>query len=206
MSKANEIIKNIKSAIINIEDFVQIEERDEFEIIEFADDKQSYIVKERISEDLCTVISTNEFEIFYFKNKVFKVKNSKIFKFIPIDGDNGLIAKIEDERVRGGKSKRCDCVFFDENDFCFLELKSDATSTKKRAIRSNRKEATEQLGSTIRQFDILLNNDYQGLNLEAFIATPPTYPRNDTAWKVLARNFVAEYNVTIFETNEKICL
>lgn len=205
MSKKNEIIEVLKSKIENINDFIQIEKRKVFEIIEFANDKQSYIVKEQTGESLCVVCSAQEFEMFYHENKVFKVRNSKEIRFIPIDGNNGLMTNIDAERIRGGKLKRCDCVFFDENDFCFLELKSDAVSTKKRAIRSNRKEATEQLGSTIKKCDELLDNDYRGLNLEAFIATPPTYPRNDTAWKVLARDFVAEYNVMIFETNEKIC-
>jgi hypothetical protein len=206
MSKAEKIIENLKSKIDKIADFVQVDKRKVFEIIEYEVDKQSYIIKNRKTADLCEVFSADGLEIFYHENKVFKISNSVTMRFIPIDGNNGLFTKIDTERVRGGKSKRCDCVFFDEKDFCFLELKSDAISTKKRAVKSNRKEAILQLGNTIRRFDELLENNYQGLNLEAFIATPPTYPRNDTAWKVLARKFVAEYDVMIFETNEKICL
>ena len=64
-------------------------------------------------------------------NKLFNVSNTKIVGFIPIDvdGKNGLL--------RFGNSS-CDFVFFDENYFCFLELKLNVISTEERSRHKNR--------------------------------------------------------------------
>ena len=104
----------------------------------------------------------------------------------------------------GFKASYCDTIIFDNNYFCFLEFKLNATSVEIRAIRKNRKKAISQLSNTIDYFDNKLDKDYSGLNLEAFVVTPRTYPRKDTAWSNFEIEFLEKYGIPLFEKNEKI--
>ncbi|MBD2317439.1 hypothetical protein [Phormidium tenue] len=102
--------------------------------------------------------------------------------------------------------KRCDFVFFDEYNFCFVELKLNATSEKKRRIRIIRMDAIEQLKNTIALFDDKLEGNYEGLLPEAYVCTPQTYPRENASWQNLAERFLEEVRIEIFEKNEKTSL
>ena len=114
-------------------------------------------------------------------SKWFVIENVKRVAFLPIDGRRGLI---------GFGTSQCDFVLFDEKDFCFLEFKLNATSVSENAIGKNRREAAKQLLCTIQEFDIKLDKNYQGLNLEAYICTPLFYPRLNASWQELAEEFL----------------
>ncbi len=94
-------------------------------------------------------------------------------------------------------------MFFDENDFCFVEFKLNATSVRK--INKNRIYAVEQLKNTINLFDNNLDKNYGGLNLEAYVCTPEFYPRLNASWQELAQDFLEEYGIPLFEINDKTC-
>ncbi|MFO5476844.1 MAG: hypothetical protein ACLBM2_23625, partial [Dolichospermum sp.] len=129
--------------------------------------------------------------------KLFNISNAKMVGFIPIDGKKGLL--------RFGNS-HCDFIFFDENDFCFVEFKLNATSEEERAISKNREKAIDQLTNTISWFNLKLNRNYAGLNLEAYVCTPEFYPRFNSSWIALARKFLEEdHGFPVFEINYKIC-
>ncbi|WP_448790628.1 hypothetical protein [Bacteroides graminisolvens] len=128
------------------------------------------------------------------KDKWFSIVNSKTIYFIPIDGKKGLL---------GGISN-CDFIFWNKKDFCFVELKLNATATDDRAIRKNRQKAISQLKETIFFFDGILNKDYFGLNLEAYVSTPDIYPRENTAWQSLKVEFLEKTGIDLFEKRAKI--
>lgn len=127
----------------------------------------------------------------------FSVVNQSVndIHFIPLDGD-GII---------GRSMKCCDAVIFDNTHFSFLELKLNATSLKRRAIYENRMDAVKQITSAILFFNDKLNSEYEGLELEAIIATPKTYPRANASWGKIAAKFTKDNNgIKIFEATEKV--
>lgn len=195
MSKKSEIVAKIKIPIANIEEYLQLEERMEFEIMDYKG--QSYIINEVLSDSECSLKDELNIISDYNNQKVFYVKNAKGVYFIPIDGKKGLF---------GYGDSFCDCVFFDENNFCFLEFKFNAESLKLSMIRKNRKKAVKQLGNTIEEFDELLDYDYSDLKLEAYMCTPIVYPRESEGFQDFKVQFFDDYEVELFERTEKICL
>lgn len=175
MSNLIQLLNNLGNVKNDISNFIKIETKD-FYIIDI--DGQSQISDTTVVDACFSVINEYSDDIY----------------FIPIDGKNGLF---------GFGNSNCDAIIFNKEYFCFLEFKLNATSTKERAIRKNRKKAISQLSKTINYFDEKLEKDYCGLYLEAFVSTPTTYPRKDTAWMDLEVQFLEEYGIPLFETNEK---
>ena len=195
MSKFEDIKELLSTAFDNFSDVLEIEMRSEFSMIDYQG--QSFIIKNVSSDDNTFTIKLNVVDT--VKNgfditKLFNVINAKVVGFIPIDGKKGLL---------GFGDSHCDFVFFDENDFCFVELKLNATSLKK--VDANRKKAISQLTNTIDLFDNKLVRNYAGLNLEAYVCTPKFYPRFNSSWIAFAKDFLEEYGFELFEINYKIC-
>lgn len=71
------------------------------------------------------------------------------------------------------------------------------------AVNKNRKKAIKQLSNTVETFDDKLDMDYTGLDLDAIVSTPETYPRHDTAWVNFEVEFLEKYGVPLSETTEK---
>lgn len=177
MSKIDLITEKLKNVWNNIDDFIEIENSKILYITDVSG--QSYL------KDVCPS-----------SNKYFKINNIKENPIcqLPIDGKNGLL---------GFGASYCDTIVFNNNLFCFLELKHNATSTEVRAINKNRKKAIKQLSNTVEIFDNKLEENYVGLELEAIVSTPDTYPRQDTAWESLAVEFLEKYSIPLSETTEK---
>ncbi|MEA5528468.1 hypothetical protein VB638_02500 [Dolichospermum sp. UHCC 0684] len=195
MSKFEDIKELLSTAFDNFSDVLEIEMRSEFSMIDYQG--QSFIIKNVSSDDNTFTIKLNVVDT--VKNgfditKLFNVINAKIVGFIPIDGKKGLL---------GFGDSHCDFVFFDENDFCFVEFKLDATSLRK--VDKNRDKAINQLTNTIDLFDNKLVRNYAGLNLEAYVCTPEFYPRFNSSWIAFAKDFLEEYGFELFEINNKIC-
>ena len=195
MSKFEDIKELLSTAFDNFSDVLEIEIRSEFSIIDYQG--QSFIIINHNLDDNTFTIKLNGVDT--DKNgfditKLFNISNSKMIGFIPIDGKKGLL--------RFGDS-HCDFVFFDENDFCFVEFKLDATSLRK--VDKNRDKAIDQLTNTIDLFDDKLARDYVGLNLEAYVCTPEFYPRFNSSWIAFETYFLEKYGFEIFEINNKIC-
>jgi len=130
-------------------------------------------------------------------NFCFRISNPLLntIYFIPVDGE-GIIGKT---------SECCEAVIFNDMHFSFVELKLNATSEKRRAIFKNRTKAVGQLQNTIQFFDKKLNKNYEGISLEALIATPNFYPRADASWRDIAVEFADENNgIPLIETTEKV--
>jgi len=66
-------------------------------------------------------------------SKLFLVKNVTECMFIPVDGKYGLL---------GFGDSYCDAIIFDNQDFCFIEFKLNATSMNK--VIKNRIKAISQ--------------------------------------------------------------
>ena len=189
------ISQHLSSKFNLLQSFLQIEKRWEFRVIDFKGD--SYIFKDFSTENnLFTILCDGETLIIDADDadKNFRITNNVKSGFIPIDGRTGLL---------GYGESHCDFIFFNENDFCFVEFKLNATSLEVRAIRKNRRKAVEQLGNTIDFFDKQLNSDYLGVNIEAYVCTPETYPRNDTAWESLSVEFLENFRIPLFERSYK---
>jgi uncharacterized protein (UPF0179 family) len=196
MSKFEAIQKKLAEAFNNFEAVSQIELNPSPEICITDYKGQSYIIVNiQLSESQCLILDRKtEKTIDFDKAKIFKIINAQTLGFIPIDGKTGLL---------GFGDSHCDFIFFDNQDFCFVEFKVDTKSPKK--VDHNRKKAVRQLGNTINLFDQKLENDYQQFNLEAYVCTPDFYPKRDVSWETLANDFLEKYGIDLFETREKFC-
>ena len=197
MSKFEDIKELLSTAFDNFSDVLEIEIRSEFSIIDYQG--QSFIIINHNSDDDTFTIKLNgvdsvknSFDI----TKLFNVINAKMVGFIPIDGKKGLLRNA---------SQRCDFVFFDENDFCFVEFKLNAISEEERAIRSNTRGAIDQLKATISWFNYKLSKNYAGLNKEAYVCTPEFYPKFSATWGGLMTEFLEDYQTDLFQIKNKIC-
>ncbi len=198
MSKFEEMKDQLSNSFDNLNDVLEVELREGFSIIDHQG--QSFIVLNSNLENKTFTIRVNGIDTVesdFDDTKVFKIVDAKTVAFIPIDGRNGLL---------GFGDSCCDFVFFDDNDFCFVEFKLNATSLEERAIRKNRKKAINQLKNTITLFDRKLNSNYNDLRLEAYVCTPETYPRGNNGWRDFAIAFFDEVEIPLFEQNEKICI
>ncbi len=75
--------------------------------------------------------------------------------------------KVDDCLEFTPNTKKCDCIIFNNNDFCFIELKT-LKSTKATTKAKRRKKAEDQLRDTINKFS---NEDIIGTKqLEAYVA------------------------------------
>ncbi len=100
----------------------------------------------------------------------------------------------------------CDCIVFSASDFCFVELKLNAYSLDPRLIQRNRIEAIDQLKKSI----LFLKNAFaekkdflDGYHKEAYVCTPSTYPRKNTALADFAVQFLDDYSIFLKEENKK---
>jgi hypothetical protein len=201
MSKFEDIKELLATAFDNFSDVLQIEMRSEFSVIDLKDyGGQSFIIINIQFDDNTFTINFNGNETVitdFDSTKLFNISNAKMVGFIPIDGKKGLL---------GFGDSHCDFVFFDENDFCFVEFKLNATSLRK--VDANRDKAIKQLTNTIDLFDKKLNGNYADLNLEAYVCTPEfyLYPRFNSSWIALAKKFLEEdHDFPVFQINYKIC-
>lgn len=191
MSRAKAIITDLEKVVENITDFIQFDDRSEFEIIDFKG--QSYIIEKINNDKTCSLFEN--LIVDYDAEKIFKLSDAKGIYFIPIDGKKGLL---------GYGDSWCDCVFFDENDFCFVEFKLNVTSENK--INKNRFKGLNQLINTVEKFDEWLDEFYHNLDLKAYLCTPSFYKTvGETAeWENAKVEFGDDYEIEFFETNEKI--
>ena len=197
MSTFQLIKEHLSNSFDKLNDILEIELREDFSIIDHKG--QSFIIVSINFENNTFTIKLNGKEIVepnFEPAKLFNIKNSKILGFIPIDGRKGLL---------GFGDSHCDFVFFDENEFCFVEFKLNATSLNDNAVFKNRLKAISQLKNTIALFNHKLGKNYSGLLREAYVCTPETYPRGDKGWRDLAIAFYDEVEIPLFEHNEKIC-
>lgn len=150
----------------------------EFYIAENDNTSQSYIVpstETSIDVDKCLVVlNPNSTEIFH------------------LSIDACFLTQ-----QHGYDGEKCDFVVFNDELFCFVELKSNAESKKK--VRENLKKARRQLGATINFFD---DNevDFSNHVLEAYIVLKnKLYPQDQASMKERRKKFFDEYEVDLFE-------
>ncbi len=196
MNKFERLQTRLLAVFEQMPDLLEIEVRPEFSVIDIENDRSYIMLNYNNRDNTCTMMKEGIEVIFHDLaiDKLFTIKNAIKTAFIPIDMKNGLI--------EFGKS-RCDFIIFDNYDFCFVEMKLNADSEGERAIRKNRKKAAEQLGNTITFLDEKLAQNYEGLKREAYIATPPFYPRKNASWQAIELDFMEKKGIYLFETNEK---
>lgn len=198
MSKIDKLIARLSliKEFSALPEILEIETRETF-AIHGNHYGEIYTILSYTDVEITIKIADNEEVISVFEpHKYFWVRNAKRVAFVPLDGKRGLIRSQE---------SRCDAILFDEFVFCFVEFKTEAISLEDRAIRKNRKGAIKQIAQTIIFFNEKLENDYEGLEREAYICTPPTYPRNNADWFEKRVAFLEEFGIELFESNEKIC-
>lgn len=110
--------------------------------------------------------------------------------------------------LSGQFPQKCDAAFGVTNRICFVEFKTEANpEAHPETIRQNRKGARDQLASTIDYLKVVLNIGPQfripNYFIEAYIVTPPAYPRKGTGITSLAIKFLQDYGVPLFETQNK---
>ena len=142
---------------------------------------------------------------------------SFIFKKDGMPGDGFLIINPKQKSIRhlsidhcfftdgdSYEGKRCDCVVFDDHNFCFIELK---LNVKWRKATDQLREAREQIGAVIEFFKEAFDNaskGFLGFELEAFVVMRQhIYPRNRANRSSVFVEFLEKYGVTLFEQNCK---
>lgn len=157
------------------------ESKTEFYVTENDTTNQSYIVlqsEKSIDLDRCLIV----------KNPL-----QKNINHISIDG-----CFLTEQH--GYSGEKCDFVVFDDEKFCFVELKTKAVSKKN--TRKNLKKARSQLGATINYFD---DNeiDFSQHSLEAYIVFEnKLYPTDQASVKERRKSFFDKYEVDLFEESE----
>lgn len=98
--------------------------------------------------------------------------------------------------------KKCDFALYDESVFCLVEIKSALGSASTRRVK--RKEAIQQLRANIVSFKGCL--DFGGYKVEACICVgyKVSSPRSKASNQSLAKDFIDNYDVELFEGNEMI--
>jgi len=191
MNRYAELKGRLKKLIPTLNNFLKTVSANEILIAEHEKDKTACILM-HVDRITGTCLVKGE-TVTLDESKVFYIYNSPTVDFVPIDGNQGLL----------NGSSNCDFVFYNEVNFCFVELKLNATSMEERAIRKNRVKAANQLTNTIAYFDAILGKDYSGLNLEAYISTPDMYPRENTAFQSVKVKFLETTGIELFESREK---
>ncbi len=101
------------------------------------------------------------------------IDQSRLFKIVNSQNENIAIWSVDGCFFQKGKGpEHCDCIFFNDKDFCFAEFKFNSTSTNLETIKENREKAINQLRSMIVMIDERfkkLGYDYLGFNLEAYL-------------------------------------
>lgn len=205
MSKKSFFAQKIRTSITNAHYYLESVSSNIIMIYDY--NGTSYILKQDNATsgyevEFTTLIQRNA--VFFFtvtnlpipvlEDKTYQIINSDPIYFIPIDGVNG---------ISKGKTSHCDFIFFNNANFCFVEMKLNATSLNPQPIRKNRKKAVKQLKSTIDYFDKKLSKNYSGLILEAYVATPDIYPRENTAFQSIKVQFLENTGVSLYESREK---
>jgi hypothetical protein len=194
MSRFNQMSELLKSVFTNVDKVWQLVKEGKASVCDYKNDG-SFVVQ--YDEDGLPFVMINErqFSIeFCYDSNTFVIDLGGQFCVVPIDGRYGLLGF--------GKSY-CDFVFFDETSFCFVETKLEASSLSESAVKKNRIKALKQLEDTINFFDTKLENNYVNLVLEAYVSTPPIYPRNNLNWLAMAEDFLENIGVEVYETNIK---
>jgi hypothetical protein len=103
------------------------------------------------------------------------------------------------------ESRRCDCILLSDKEFCFIEFKMNASSSKPNTIRENRRKACEQLETTIQLIKLPIEEKplFLLVQFEAYLCSPPHFPSKDTSVYNKKIEFLENYGVMLFEKNEK---
>lgn len=158
----------------------------EFFFIEDNQDKGVCVIKEEL-------VTFEEEQVLFRINNF----NKKNIAFWAIDG-----CFISSDKG----TSHCDCIFFDNNDFCFAEFKFNATSTEPIIVKRNREKALNQLKSTYFLIQGKLSEhkfSLDNFSIEAFVCTPPKYPAKNTSMSSYAVEFLENYGIKLFEQNFK---
>jgi hypothetical protein len=101
--------------------------------------------------------------------------------------------------------ERCDCLVYDNQCLCFVELKLDVTSP--RQATSRLKKARSQLGETILSLKEALapkTTNFWGFETEAYVVMKKRlYPRRSARLTRLQAVFLEKYGVRLYEENTK---
>ena len=139
MSKIDLICKNLTLEFPNLNECLEITKEQKICFTDYKNDGSFIIDFDQTNQPFIKLDGITYLGV-VDESKIFTVKNVKRIAFLPVDGRKGLI---------GFGTSQCDFVLFDENDFCFLEFKLNATSIGERAIRNNRKEAVKLIQEII---------------------------------------------------------
>jgi len=166
------------------------------ECISFENEK-SFFIDDNESIGFCVIQKGNEEHL----------DTSRLFRIINSQNENIALWAVDGCFILKGKSpEHCDCIIFNNKDFCFAEFKFNSTSTNLQTIKENREKAINQLRSMILMIEHRfkkMNFNYLGYNLEAYLCTPETYPSKNTAVSDFAVEFVENYGVRLYEENKK---
>ncbi len=164
---------------------------------------------DRSSNSILYIDDNKEKGFCIFADVNLELDQSSMFKINNQSQQDILLFAVDGKFIKTGTpAKRCDCIFFSNQHFCFAEFKFNATSLKPETVLENRTKAIEQLEASIILIDEAFEKhkyDFLGLNREAYLCTPETYPRKNTAISDFAVLFLENFGVQLFELNEKTC-
>ena len=108
--------------------------------------------------------------------KYFEVRNPNRKDFALLQIDHGIV---------NTNITKCDCAIVDNKELCFIEFKTNATSTKPASLKHNYKKAMRQLRATIKYFAVgirVAGKELTSLrSIEAYVCFRHGFPRKSAA-------------------------
>lgn len=151
-------------------------------------------------EKFCIVEDKSSKSVIQYENIAdgFAIHNPETKEIFLLALDNCLLKSIKE-------GQRCDCALFDDQCFCFVELKLNVH--KKSQATDKLREARAQLGNTIKYIRgvfISQNENFLGYDLEAYaVMRSHVYPKIAAQRNTIFVAFLEEYGVQFYEKNEK---
>ncbi len=151
-------------------------------------DKKHFYIQDGVNQKPAFIVEENgEFEV------INNTDNS--IEFLQIDAC----------LFNSNDTTRCDCAVYDNNTFCFIELKC----IKPSAFSKNRKKAEEQLEATIKYFND--ENITQNKTLEAYVCSNCKIKLDDTFEPITQRPknrekelyFISSLNTLLYYDTKK---
>lgn len=156
-----------------------------------------FFIDDNETDGYCVILKDNE-EL---------IDTSRLFKVVNPQNEKIAVWAVDGCFFQKGKGPaHCDCIFFNNKDFCFAEFKYNSSTTNLQTIKNNREKAISQLRSMISMIEnkfVESNFNYLGYDLEAYLCTPETYPSKNTAISDFAVEFIETFGVRLYEENIK---
>lgn len=163
-------------------------------VFDTSSKSQLFVIDDATKGYSCFIADTKG----YGSNRSFIIHNSghKDIHLMRIDG------------VLFERMSKCDCALLFDNEFDFVELKTNAANKSTESMEYNYSNSYNQLKITIQEFDRRFENSNKSFRdlfdtILAYSVFNPTVPRDNATQKRLSALFSREMRIKLHFTNNK---